>query len=122
MVTLKKKFVVGYKDDVKNMQIQLTAEQIKNVMDNHFNMNCDFGCMSFNSLKMASAHYTSEHNNKYGYVRCCDIKLRTNPHVMDHIQWHINPDTFRYVPVNKHLNYKQTFKFFYVSTAYIFML
>lgn len=89
--------VAGYEDEIRNMKITLTKEQIKDIMDRNFNMNCDFCTRVFDSVKEARAHYLSEHDMQYGYVKCCNIKLRHNSIILDHIQWHIKPDTFKYV-------------------------
>lgn len=64
-------------------------------MDRYFQMKCDLCDTQFNSLKMARSHYVSEHDVPYGYIKCCGIKLRANSVVLDHIQWHINPDKYK---------------------------
>ncbi|XP_055314291.1 zinc finger protein 665-like [Sitodiplosis mosellana] len=85
----------GYEEDVRNIKINLSPEQIKSVMDAHFNMKCDFCDVVFDGIKTARPHYLSQHDVQFGYIKCCNIKLRHNQIVMDHIQWHINPDTFK---------------------------
>lgn len=86
---------IGYEEDVRIMKINLSAEQIKSIMDAHFNMKCDFCDTVFDGIKTARPHYLKQHNIRFGYIKCCNIKLRHNQIVLDHIQWHIDPDTFR---------------------------
>lgn len=90
--------IAGYEADVRNIKINLSTEQIKNMMERHFNMKCDFCTMEFVSLRVARQHYLSEHNVQHGYIKCytcSNIKFRTNKILLDHIQWHIEPDTFK---------------------------
>lgn len=68
------------------------AENTKN-----FDMTCNVNdCAAvFSSLTNARKHYNKVHNDPNGYVKCCDIKLRTQIDVNDHIAWHINPGCFK---------------------------
>lgn len=89
--------ISGYEEDVRNTKINPSPDQMKAVMDSHFNMKCDLCDTVFDSLKAAVPHYLSKHDNPYGYLKCCNIRLRYSREVLDHIQWHIDPDTFKYV-------------------------
>lgn len=61
-------------------------------------MTCDMdGCTTeFTSLSNARAHYSNVHNSN-GYIKCCDMKLRFQIDLKDHISWHKNPASFRYI-------------------------
>lgn len=69
--------------------------QIKSIMDKYFDRKCWQCDTEFDTLKMAKIHYSSSHRNPNGFLSCCNLKLKTNVAVFDHIQWHIDPHTFR---------------------------
>lgn len=62
-----------------------------------FDMTCDVrNCAAvFSSLAYARRHYNKVHNNPNGFVKCCEIRLRTSYDVKDHIAWHKNPGCFK---------------------------
>lgn len=58
--------------------------------------NCDNGSTQFDSLNEAQIHYLNEHNISKGYVKCCDMKLREESYVKEHIAYHNNPELYSY--------------------------
>lgn len=57
----------------------------------NFDMSCDQCDTVFVSLYDARLHYKEKHNEKKGYIKCCQLKLREFWTVTDHIESHINP-------------------------------
>lgn len=56
------------------------------------------GCTTvFTSLSNARIHYLNDHCIPNGYIKCCDMKLKTQIDVKDHIAWHKDPASFKYI-------------------------
>lgn len=58
-------------------------------------LTCDLCETTFQSLMDAKSHYRKEHKNPHGYIKCCKKRLKTRGHLIEHIQWHMNPDIFK---------------------------
>lgn len=65
-------------------------------MAENFDMTCDLCDTNFTSYYNARCHYKDAHNMTRGYVKCCNMKLRSQPNVNEHINSHLNPNLFRY--------------------------
>lgn len=59
-----------------------------------FNLKCDECPTEFQALNEAQVHYLNEHNNSRGYIKCCDMKLREEHMIKEHIAYHKNPDIY----------------------------
>lgn len=82
-----------------------------------FDMKCDMCQTEFCSLNEAQSHYFSIHNNLRGYVKCCDIKLRDEGLVKEHIAYHIDPESYQSVShifnyTNLQFNFKEKISIF----------
>lgn len=64
-------------------------------------LSCDFCEAIFVSFGEAKRHYLQLHNTRRGYIKCCKKRLRTRGHIIEHIQWHVNPETFKCEQCNK---------------------
>ncbi|XP_055314295.1 zinc finger protein 726-like [Sitodiplosis mosellana] len=84
-----------YLNEIKCMEFNISEVQIKNTIEKYFDRKCEQCDAQLDSITMAKSHYLSEHGNPNGYLRCCGSKMCYNKKVLDHIQWHIDPDTFR---------------------------
>lgn len=60
----------------------------------NFDLKCDECPIEFHALNEAQAHYLTEHNQNRGYLKCCDMKLREDHMVKEHIAYHKNPDAY----------------------------
>lgn len=58
-------------------------------------LTCDSCEATFQSLMDAKSHYRKVHKNPHGYIKCCKRRLKTRGHLIEHIQWHMNPDIFK---------------------------
>lgn len=110
-VKTKKLFVCGIckkkfasKIEMKHHLNGHTAEGTKTADDSHirfmaenFDMTCDLCETTFISFRDARSHYRHTHDDKKGYVKCCNTKLRKLWMVTDHINSHLNPYIYRYV-------------------------
>lgn len=87
--------ITDYLEEIRSMVYEKRSNtEIKNIMEKFFDRKCWQCDTEFDNLKMAKLHYSSAHRNPNGFLSCCNLKLRTNVAVLDHIQWHINPHTF----------------------------
>ncbi|XP_055314042.1 zinc finger protein 62-like isoform X2 [Sitodiplosis mosellana] len=84
-----------YINEIKSMEFNTSEVQIKNTIEEYFDRKCEQCDVQLDSITMAKSHYSSEHKNPKGYLRCCGTKMYSNRTVLDHVQWHIDPDTFR---------------------------
>lgn len=75
--------------------LELSEEQIKKFIDSNFDNTCDICHIKLENLKSASSHYLIEHKTRKGYLKCCDARFRTQSLIIDHINWHINPEIFK---------------------------
>lgn len=77
----------------KNPFEQLFAEN-----KHRFDMSCDKCSYIFESYHVARSHYATAHNNKMGYIKCCNRKLIYPYQIENHLRFHhLGPDKFQYV-------------------------
>ncbi|XP_055314296.1 transcription factor grauzone-like [Sitodiplosis mosellana] len=84
-----------YIKEIKCMEFNNSDVHVMNIMEEYFDRKCDLCDTVLETFKFAKSHYSSEHNIHNPYMKCCGIKLHNNSQVLDHIQWHIDPNTFR---------------------------
>lgn len=58
-------------------------------------LTCEFCETNFQSFGEAKRHYQTQHKNTHGYIKCCKRRLKTRAHIIEHIKWHLNPNTFK---------------------------
>lgn len=58
-------------------------------------LSCDFCETIFDSFGEAKRHYKAQHGTPNGYIKCCNRHLITRADVVEHIEWHMNPDAFK---------------------------
>lgn len=75
------------------------SQQQQDYMLAYFDMSCDLCDIMFESFPHAKRHYLSTHETK-GYIKCCNKKMRTLLAINDHIQWHKNPESLKYINSN----------------------
>lgn len=59
-----------------------------------FDLKCDECPIEFQTLNEAQVHYMNVHNNNRGYIKCCDVRLREDCMVKEHIAYHKNPAAY----------------------------
>lgn len=74
---------------------KLDDEEHRKFVAENFNMKCDQCDVVFSTFHNARRHYKDMHSEKKGYIKCCDIKLTEFWLVIDHINSHLNPKTFK---------------------------
>lgn len=99
-------------NEVKCMKFNTSEAQIKSICKKYFDQKCELCGAQIDSFEMAKVHYLSEHENPDGYLRCCGNKIINKLEALDHIQWHIDPDIFRF----------KYSTFFYLWTYFFFGL
>lgn len=89
--------IVSSEDQMGDKYDSELAVELEKRMTEFFEMNCDSCWHRFDSLNDAKSHYRSKHNIRKGYLKCCDKKFHLRSRIIDHINWHINPNVFQYV-------------------------
>ena len=73
----------------------------------NFNMSCELcSAKDFKSFFDVKTHYMDAHQMLDGYVKCCspNRKFIYISQVIDHIDYHLNPDALKYVIVFSLIN------------------
>ncbi|KAJ6646328.1 Transcription factor grauzone [Pseudolycoriella hygida] len=65
------------------------------LVSKYFNMSCDLCEETLSSLRDANNHYKDVHNMQKGYLICCSKKFYRLQNMLQHCQWHINPESFK---------------------------
>lgn len=74
----------------------VTPEQRQQIVQQYFDMTCDFCNATFQTFQDAIKHYELKHDNQpKGYVKCCQLKLTQPTYFYSHIVWHLNPEVFK---------------------------
>lgn len=78
---------------VKSQHAQKMIEQDNRIRE-YFDMQCDFCEHRFLTFLEARAHYREVHNIT-GYLKCCGVKIFRRGKLIEHINYHINPNEFQ---------------------------
>ncbi|XP_031629988.1 zinc finger protein 43-like [Contarinia nasturtii] len=70
-------------------QKKIDFEKIFSENKHRFDMSCDVCPKSFDSLDEAKTHYATAHDNPYGYIKCCNLKLNYRCVIKKHLDWHL---------------------------------
>lgn len=82
---------IGVKAPIDKSQIQQDNQKIREFIA----LNCQLCSISnLNSFLDVKLHYRRTHNVK-GFVKCCKKKFFRRGTLLDHIEWHANPNCFR---------------------------
>lgn len=73
--------------------LDLGEAEIKEFIDSKFDRTCDICHIELKDLESSSNHYMLEHKIPIGYLKCCGYRLKSPGSIIDHINWHINPET-----------------------------
>lgn len=65
-------------------------------MQQFFDMQCEKCETEFSSLQHAKLHYLEEHGISDGYIKCCEKKFNEVKQINEHLQYHRNPDNYKY--------------------------
>ncbi|XP_065363154.1 zinc finger protein 236-like [Calliphora vicina] len=81
-------------------------------------LECDICNQVFTNLTFLRKHFSTEHPKQKCYVSCCQRKLKHRFDIVEHIRFHIDPDTFKCKicdkvstnsrNLNKHMHEKHT--------------
>lgn len=77
-------------DIIKDLELTQRLAQYQRL-----DMSCNLCASTLQSLFEAKAHYKTEHNDSHGYIKCCGIRLNEKSEMVDHIEWHRNPNVFK---------------------------
>lgn len=69
------------------------------LLSQYFNMSCDLcdtqTTISFCTYRDAKKHYKDVHDVEKGYLICCNKKFYRFQHMLQHCEWHVNPESFK---------------------------
>lgn len=84
-------------EESKNIPLlDLNDERMKAASDTYVDQTCDICHVQLNTLAGAKKHYLIQHRHPKGYIKCCKLKLPGKMDLINHLNWHINPNIFRY--------------------------
>ncbi|XP_059619174.1 zinc finger protein 883-like [Phlebotomus argentipes] len=72
---------------------ELSDEKSRKI-EEFFKMDCNQCPEKFSRFKDLQAHYRSVHKRK-GYILCCKVKLSRTARILQHIEFHMNPNVFK---------------------------
>lgn len=74
----------------------------------YFKMNCDLCGQHLSSLNVVTAHFSKKHKLERGYLICyCNKKAKMRKSIIEHVQWHMNPNMFQCNECAKTFNERQ---------------
>lgn len=92
---------LGFGERLRKNLEQVIAIDISNVEPekaqeiwSNFDMTCEKCPMQFRTLNEAQMHYPTAHDIARGYLRCCDLRLREEGVVKEHIAYHAHPELY----------------------------
>lgn len=74
----------------------------------YFDMHCELCSHMFQTFLDARAHYRKLHNIT-GYLKCCSIKAYRRCKILEHINYHMNPNIFKCDQCHKNYKTKKEF-------------
>uniref|UniRef100_A0A1I8P7I8 C2H2-type domain-containing protein n=1 Tax=Stomoxys calcitrans TaxID=35570 RepID=A0A1I8P7I8_STOCA len=85
---------------------KMELSQYDEFLKKHFEMKCAICQKKFDKFSLLCNHYSSAHNGQ-GYAVCCDKKFFRRLDLIDHINYHLNPEYFKCNICGKCLNNRQ---------------
>lgn len=81
-------------DEIAAIDTNDVEPEEKEAIWKNFDLKCDKCATQFQALNEAQVHYLNEHNISRGYIKCCDMKLREDHMIKEHIAYHKNPSIY----------------------------
>lgn len=81
-------------DEISSRDLSDVSAEERESIWMKFDRSCDNCSVQFETLQEAQVHYLNEHNNSRGYLKCCDMKLREDVIIKEHIAYHKNPSNY----------------------------
>lgn len=81
--------------EAKKLILNENIGEIEKVIENKFNMHCDYCDIIFKSLQEAQYHYMHQHQIADGYIQCCGLKFKKIINIHGHVLWHLRPELFK---------------------------
>ncbi|XP_013116977.1 transcription factor grauzone [Stomoxys calcitrans] len=63
-------------------------------LQEHYKITCNKCNLPFDTFPLLCKHYSKEHNER-GFVTCCEMKFFDRSLLVDHINFHLNPEYFK---------------------------
>lgn len=82
-----------------------TLLKLEREVTEYFRMNCDLCGQQMSSLDNVKKHFSTKHKSNRGYlICCCNKKVKMRRSIIEHVQWHINPNRFQCDECSKKFN------------------
>lgn len=83
---------------LNKLRTPLDQDKIELILSQNYDSQCDICKEDLNtlSLERIKEHHKQKHSIEDGYIKCCDLKLRTNVKIHNHIQYHLHPNEHKY--------------------------
>lgn len=94
----------------KSKTTRLTPSEYDDFLNKNFNLKCDLcqeGQKTFNELRK---HFSKIHNNKNPYALCCSKKFLRRAPLVEHVQWHCEPNNYTCKYCGKVMSCRRTLK------------
>ncbi|XP_005189348.2 transcription factor grauzone isoform X1 [Musca domestica] len=73
---------------------KMNCAEYDKFLEEHFKITCDKCQKTFERFRLLCQHFSQEHNEQ-GYVMCCDTKFFNRHLLVDHINYHLDPEYFK---------------------------
>ncbi|XP_011293767.1 transcription factor grauzone [Musca domestica] len=83
-----------YANETIGEREELPKEEYDDFLKKHFKIACQKCDQPFETFKLYIKHCRQVHKER-GHVICCDTKFQFRKYLVDHIQYHLNPDYFK---------------------------
>lgn len=82
-------------DEMLAIDCNAIDDATKAAIVSNIDRKCDNCDTELQSLNDAHSHYFSAHDMSKGYFKCCDLKLRDEQVLREHIAYHLDPEKYQ---------------------------
>lgn len=72
------------------------TDSYSSLLSEYFKMMCDLCGVALSSYRDTKDHYKTIHDHEKGYLVCCSKKFYRLQNMLQHCEWHVNPESFKY--------------------------
>lgn len=91
----KRKRAASPSTSAENESKKFKTDSHSSLLSKYFNMNCDLCDTLLSSYRDTKKHYKDVHSLDKGYLICCSKKFYRLQNMLQHCEWHIDPESFK---------------------------
>ncbi|KAG4076309.1 hypothetical protein HA402_005752 [Bradysia odoriphaga] len=96
---------------LKKQKTEPLTMDVEQRVAEYFRMNCHLCNEQLSSLTKVTKHFRKKHNMERGYlICCCKKKAKVRKAVIEHVEWHMNPNMFRCDECSRTFNEKRALR------------